>query len=387
MKSHLSFEPTIYFLLDVLNINKGPLNTFINENLLIISRLAKYLGIYHYLIAWLISEPDIILQKKYRRQFTQELLKNKTRNILLKMQIIKLAKEFNKVQIPHIFLKGSAGLIRNLYDIECRYLSDIDILVPENQIDRTIKLLISLGYNPENNIVPSTHHHLEPYYHSNYPSEIEIHREPYGLSMLDRPAMPQLWHDADKILIEGECLLVPSITDHIWIIIRSEAINGALIPKLKETIEISQIIFNNYSFDIKLLVERAKQENIPNIIVAYSFACEKYFGIEHFVPVEENMIKNWYVWSLKQQRTILRNNLYKASRSRFGALTFLLSGGITQKIKYIKWLSRYEALENTEIHKIPFVFCKMWRISKDIALYFIFYIDYLWFQVTTGSIK
>ena len=66
--------------------------------------------------------------------------------------------------------------------------------------DIASKLLESLGYCIAESKVPPAHHHLQPYRHSNYPGEIELHREPYAYNILNRPAMPQLWQDAEIIL-------------------------------------------------------------------------------------------------------------------------------------------------------------------------------------------
>ena len=64
-----------------------------------------------------------------------------------------------------MFIKGSAGFIRDLYPLELKYSSDIDVLVPEDFIEKSRNLLKSNGYKPEkDHKVPCNHHHIEPYY-------------------------------------------------------------------------------------------------------------------------------------------------------------------------------------------------------------------------------
>jgi hypothetical protein len=73
---------------------------------------------------------------------------NYNRNELLIEQINKLIPLLNKEGIQPIFLKGTAHLLERLYsDIGERMIGDIDILLPFDEIDTSVKLLQEQGYS------------------------------------------------------------------------------------------------------------------------------------------------------------------------------------------------------------------------------------------------
>ncbi|WP_431133981.1 nucleotidyltransferase family protein [Psychroserpens mesophilus] len=72
---------------------------------------------------------------------------NKNRNKTLLTEITAISEILKTNQIPHVFLKGSAFLIKNLYqDLGERMIGDIDILVNESQMKKSYQLLIDYQY-------------------------------------------------------------------------------------------------------------------------------------------------------------------------------------------------------------------------------------------------
>ncbi|WP_299273637.1 nucleotidyltransferase family protein [uncultured Psychroserpens sp.] len=72
---------------------------------------------------------------------------NTNRNLSLIEQSKAIARIFNAHNISYAFVKGSAFLIKNIYqDIGERMIGDIDILVKEDQIEHAFKLLKDQGY-------------------------------------------------------------------------------------------------------------------------------------------------------------------------------------------------------------------------------------------------
>ncbi len=72
---------------------------------------------------------------------------NATRNKHLLIQLKEINCLLNKHHIVPIFLKGSAHIISNLYHTSCeRMIGDIDFIVPEIDVIKTVNLLLLNGY-------------------------------------------------------------------------------------------------------------------------------------------------------------------------------------------------------------------------------------------------
>ena len=75
-------------------------------------------------------------------QYDQEW--NKARNIKLSMEIVELAKMFREAGIPAMFLKVAAGLVRGLYPLAWRFISDIDVMVSPEKMVHPINAYLDL---------------------------------------------------------------------------------------------------------------------------------------------------------------------------------------------------------------------------------------------------
>ncbi|SNR74515.1 Uncharacterised nucleotidyltransferase [Lutibacter agarilyticus] len=72
---------------------------------------------------------------------------NRNRNLGILKEVTAISELFNKHQIDHVFLKGSALLAGNYYqDIGERMIGDIDVLVASNQLDEAYELLLKEDY-------------------------------------------------------------------------------------------------------------------------------------------------------------------------------------------------------------------------------------------------
>ena len=104
---------------------------------------------------------------------------NVDRNKLIKEQAFELIRILNSKGIEPIFLKGAGHLLQALYlDDGERIMSDIDILIPEESIQKAAQVLYESGYfHPEefkdDNF--EKHHHLPGFEHPDYKVMVEIH--------------------------------------------------------------------------------------------------------------------------------------------------------------------------------------------------------------------
>ena len=337
MKPHIPLELIVHYLSDILKSSYSESTPLNRELLHRLFQLSANERISYYIAHWLLEQQSEIIPADIRGTLNVSLQVNRTRNLLLHSHIVKLAQLFKDAEIPLLFLKGAAGLIRDIYPLECRYVSDIDALVPIYHEEKTRRLLSSVGYVPaRKRSAFQKHHHIEPYSHSGYTGWIEIHTNPYQLDFSKPPVMPYIWDDAERVTFHNELVIVPSITDHTWILMRTDMINWIVLPRLKDIIEMFLIIKKGYSPDFDLLTIRANQENIPNIVKGMSYACSRYIGMDPFVTVDDSVLKKWEAWSLSQKRKAVNKRIiFPSIRNYCAAVRYLPSRGVAPKMKFI----------------------------------------------------
>jgi hypothetical protein len=116
-----------------------------------------------------------ILKEEYRSQAT--------RNTVLFLDASEVFKAFSDQQLPVIALKGLV-LAKKLYgDIALRPMTDMDILVKEEDLVKAGRILLSLGYDQASPAWEKTlksHHHLPPFTSQNG-SVLELHWNIFSL--------------------------------------------------------------------------------------------------------------------------------------------------------------------------------------------------------------
>lgn len=374
MNQSIPLKPIVHYLLDILRVPPEDILVRVRYSWKSLFQLAIDEEVYYYLAAWSLEQWSNIMPAHLRMELKNILFDNKKRNLLLGLQIMHLAQVFKTAGIPILFLKGAAVLIRDLHPVDLRYLSDIDVLIPVQFVEKTRELLKSSGYLDKGERYSPRRHHIEPYYHPEYVAEIEIHIAPYSQSFGGSPAIQQIWHDADKLLFNKIEVNVPSITDHVWILMRTDTINRVFIPRPRDVIEIFSILKKENCIDFDLLTKRAEFENIPNIAKGMSYACFRYMGIEPFVPTDEPFLKDWEEWTLKHKQKVIKKSFYLPIRRHFAALRFLTFPGMKAKMLFLKWLFRNEPF------KIKFflllspvsntgIIVKLRRVAKNIRTF------------------
>ena len=109
--------------------------------------------------------------------------KNGERNKKILLQIESLNDLFLKNNINHVFLKGSALLLSNKFDVlNERMIGDIDILIRKESILKARDVLLKNGYNFFNHEINFTQDlietkHLNRMIHENQISAVELHKE------------------------------------------------------------------------------------------------------------------------------------------------------------------------------------------------------------------
>lgn len=104
---------------------------------------------------------------------------NRKRNKQIINQVQDISSVLNNSGINPIYLKGVANLLLPLYDdIAERMVGDIDFLVDESEMLRTVNLLIQEGYTPMAKYYPEMLRSLKHYprlANYDYPAAVEVH--------------------------------------------------------------------------------------------------------------------------------------------------------------------------------------------------------------------
>ena len=111
------------------------------------------------------KELDSELENEVRNYLQELHALNLRRNQNLKRQTIEAIGVLNKKGIVPILIKGAVQFFQPIHgDLGVRIMTDLDILVPENQIAEAIKALIQIGYQaykyPNADLAPP--HHVAP---------------------------------------------------------------------------------------------------------------------------------------------------------------------------------------------------------------------------------
>jgi len=344
MDTRFALHNIINYFCDILELPEGELPERAQDHLEDILRFAADQNIYHYLATWILEHWQDSVTVEMRDQLRVQLEWNKARNVLLSNEIVELARIFREAGIPLIFLKGSAGLMRGLYPLKCRYLSDIDVLVGESNIDIGHECMISAGYTMEG-IRSKRAHHYAPYTHHGRIGEVELHMDPYQFNLLSRNNNSDFWDSSSCKEYHGEELLVPSMRDHIWIMMRSDLLARVCLPRLSDSIELSLIINKGYDVDFDSIYERAKVNNVPYIAKGLFYSTLKYTGIESAPGLNGKPDMLMYDWE-KRSNSYRKNNLFNDDQlytleKDIMAIRFFTSRSLKHKIGFIIWLLRY----------------------------------------------
>lgn len=138
---------------------------------------------------------------------------SKERNALLQAQLLEAVQQLNRINIVPVLLKGARHLVSDVYaDTGVRIMSDIDLLVAREDVDKCLATLHELGYQSETDSehdYPDYHHHCAPLFRAGDYASMEIHREPMegGAALL--PAQVAL-AQAEALLFGGLSMKVLS---------------------------------------------------------------------------------------------------------------------------------------------------------------------------------
>jgi hypothetical protein len=103
---------------------------------------------------------------------------NRSRNIQLRAEVLDLTREFNRIEVRPLFLKGAAGLLSSLYDDPGeRIMGDVDVLVPHDRLCDCRRRLSDLGYSQAPILRDPLDHAVATFLRPGSVAPIDLHRE------------------------------------------------------------------------------------------------------------------------------------------------------------------------------------------------------------------
>lgn len=136
---------------------------------------------------------------------------NRQRNEQLVAEAVELTAMLNEVHVVPVFLKGAAHLLSGLYpDPAERLMSDLDVLVPSDQLSACAAHLCTKGYQTLTDANYSGHHHYQPLGRPDRIAIVELHEEPLDLPYRGLLTSQAVFNEA--IVLKRGCakLAVPS---------------------------------------------------------------------------------------------------------------------------------------------------------------------------------
>lgn len=105
---------------------------------------------------------------------------SRERNAHLRSQLLEAVGELNSVGIVPVLLKGAMHLVSDMYgDSGVRIMTDIDLLVPSGDLEKSQEILRQMGYRAEEGMkcYDESHHHCAPLFRPGDYGALELHRD------------------------------------------------------------------------------------------------------------------------------------------------------------------------------------------------------------------
>ncbi len=162
---------------------------------------------------------DVLLDDEISRYLSELHKLNRNRNAHLKRQLLEAVATLNAAGITPLLFKGSGQLVHPLHeDSGIRIMSDLDILIPADQLATALEALNAMGYREAAvSYDPHKLHHWAPLLRPGDYGSIELHRE--ALHKLVSQVLPTegIWQNALYMNLEGVKFCLPCPTHAVLI--------------------------------------------------------------------------------------------------------------------------------------------------------------------------
>lgn len=208
---------------------------------------------------------------------------NGARNEILRGQAVEAIGALNAVGITPMLLKGAAVLVTNVYaDWRARMLTDIDIMVPEQDAERAVQVLTALGYDLGTSYAPDQHA-LGEFVRENSPGAIDLH-----VALIDaRYLLPaeNVWARAQAMTRDGVNFVVPSATDMVLHnLVHTQIHHGGNfyrgVVELRQLYEFATLANRHaQAIDWGEVARHLARHRLEALLDSYALLAGRYFGL------------------------------------------------------------------------------------------------------------
>jgi Uncharacterised nucleotidyltransferase len=211
---------------------------------------------------------------------------NMNRNSHLRYQLLEAIGTLNAAGITPLLLKGSGQLVQLIHnDLGSRIMSDLDILVPPEQLHNALNALASKGYREtEVSYDPETLHHWAPLMRPGEYGTIELHRQALNRFVAQVIPTEKIWQAAESKTIDGVQFYLPSATHSILIcMLHSREFNHADDPRqfnlrsLHDLVAITK--HHSAEIDWQRILRQMKDHGLGFEAEAQLLAAQRMFGM------------------------------------------------------------------------------------------------------------
>ena len=241
----------------------------------------------HYLMApafyWSMKRREVLdaAPEDVRDYFEGIFELNRMRNKNLLSQTVELCRILNAVDIQPLLLKGMANVVDGLYeDPGLRTMGDIDIVIPHERIADCIAAMKSANYKCDSE--DHLEHHLEPFYHEDYESTVEIHHKDI-VTVEHSHILPvdEMWAESATYETDGAAMRIPSVNSRtLHNIVHAQLQHGYLDQQFVQQMYDMVLFMEVYGSKIDWEYVRARLDSAgrKRALGAYMSIAEKLFA-------------------------------------------------------------------------------------------------------------
>ena len=317
-------EKEFWFLISLIfSTKKIDKNTLLQLDLKILTKISSEFLI----IPLMYSKLELHNLKKYiDKEFIKYIKQiyelNLERNNILIKEINEISDILNRENINHVYIKGASLIISDAYEVKSqRMIGDIDILVEDKDIKRSLKLLTVNNYR-HNFEMPVNKRHLPRLINEDKNFAIEIHSRISEYNL-----------DIEKSILKNKVKVykhsIPSKSDMLIINIYNDQLNDKNLYKMNFSIRSfydsfsllnqKEKKFENRIFQNYFMMMSKLKIYIPIKIKSRSVKIRYFifFRFKTYRLIEKKILKIFliYKWRISKLKSIFNNKLGRNSFS------------------------------------------------------------------------
>jgi len=227
-----------------------------------------------------------LLDDETRRYLYELHAMNRNRNSHLRRQLLEAVGTLNAAGITPLLLKGSGQLVQPIHnDPGSRIMSDLDILIPPEQLHNALNALASKGYREtEVSYDPEKLHHWAPLMRPGDYGTIELHRQVLNRFVVQVISTEKIWQAAESKTKDGVRFFLPSATHSILIcMLHSREFNHADDPRqfnLRSLHDLAAITkHHSAEIDWQMILRQMKDHGLGFEAEAQLLAAQRMLGM------------------------------------------------------------------------------------------------------------